>query len=384
MSGLDLGELRARPAQVWGAVRLVPLVRAEPIEDLRLHREVYGDSRDGDGEGATVAAERNASYTSYIPHGFVANWTGDGSPVASYGAQLSDGSRPVASASLPAPRKLVQRQRRHRAARGGTGPAGLRFLPLHLALDGYLALHFGGPSVVWEEWTRRAVRAGLSPRAETAYRGEEVAGLADALRIFEIHPGQCGVLVYVADALATAFVVPHPDAYRALHPSLVHHLYGELMYQYALYGGPVPEFTARIDGTHVASLKELRAAAEWCGRQWERQHEALMVAELLDASYDVRRVYRMGRFRLSRFLPPFALHRPQHIGEVICDQRGRVAYLMTFRLSDKQVRRGHVLRRLAAHDWHVGDTAASLRIEAPELVRRIRNLGFEGLLREHG
>ena len=53
----------------------------------------------------------------------------------------------------------------------------------------------------------------------------------------------------------------------------------------------------------------------------------------------------MGRFRLSRFLPPFALHRTQHIGETITDGKGRVAYLKTFRLSDKQVRRGHVLRR---------------------------------------
>ncbi|MFF2810448.1 hypothetical protein ACFVT2_25420 [Streptomyces sp. NPDC058000] len=381
MSRLDLGGLRARPAQVWGAVRLVPLVRDVPVEDLRLHREVYGG-----GGPATVAADRGAAYTSYIPHGFVANWTADGSPAASYGAQLSDGSRPVACAPLHFPRKLVQRQqqRGRRPARDGAGPAGLRFLPLHLALDGYLALHFGGPSVVWEEWTHRAVRAGLSPRAETAYRGEEVAGLADALRIFEIHPGQCGVLVYVADALATAFVVPHPDDYRALHPSLLHHLYGELMYQYALYGGPVPEFSARIGGEYVTSLGELRAAAERARQEWEAQHAELMAGELLDASYDVRQVYRMGRFRLSRFLPPFALHRPQHIGEVITDKRGEVAYLMTFRLSDKQVRRGHVLHQLAAHAWHVGDTAATLGIDAAELMRRVRHLGFEGLLREHG
>nr|WP_202488002.1 hypothetical protein [Streptomyces sp. SID8354] len=375
---MDLGGLRARPAQVWGAVRLVPLVRAEPIEDLRLHREVYGD-----GGPATVVADRRTSYTSYIPHGFVANWTADGTPAASYGAQLSDGSGPVDCAPLRLPRKLVQRQRGRRTGRGG-GPAGLRFLPLHLALDGYLALHFGGPSVVWEEWTHRAVRAGLSPRVETVYRGEEIAGLADALRIFEIHPDQCGVLVYVADAPATAFVVPHPDDYRALHPSLVHHLYGELMYQYALYGGPVPEFSARIAGEYVGSLGELRAAAERSRREWEAQHAGLMAAELLDGTYDLRQVYRMGRFRLSRFLPPFALHRPQHIGEVITDNRGQVAYLMTFRLSDKQVRRGHVLRQLAAHEWHVGNTAATMGIDAGELMRRVRHLGFAGLLREHG
>ncbi|MFI6771330.1 ARPP-2 domain-containing protein [Streptomyces sp. NPDC050355] len=380
MSGLDLSGLRARPAQVWGAVRLVPLVRAEPIVDLRLHRELYEDGP------ATVAADRNTSYTSYIPHGFVADWTSDGSPAAAYGSQLSDGRGPVDCAPLHFPRRLVQK--RGTAPGKGRSPGGpsggLRFLPLHLALDGYLALHFGGPSIVWEEWTRRAVRDGLSPRAERAYRGERVRGLDDALRVFEIHPGQCGVLVYVADALAAAFVVPHPDDYRALHPSLLQDLYGELMYQYALYGGPVPEFTARIAAEYITSLGELRSAAERRAREWEAQHADLMAGELLDESYDVRRVYRMGRFRLSRFLPPFALHRPQHIGELITDGKGRVAYLKTFRLSDKQVRRGHVLHRLAAHEWHVGRTAEAMGISGRELVRRVDHLGFQGLLKCFG
>ncbi|MEU9503791.1 hypothetical protein [Streptomyces sp. NPDC048196] len=390
MSRLDLSGLRARPAQVWGAVRLVPLVRAEPITDLRLHRELYEDGP------LTVRGERGTAYTAYVPHGFVANWTGDGSPAAAYGSQLSDERGPVVCAPLHLPRKLVQRRRgKEEGTRAGTGAAtgpgkgnasggpsgGLRFLPLHLALDGYLALHFGGPPIVWEEWTRRAVRDGLSPRAERAYRGEAIPGLDDALRVFEIHPGQCGVLVYVADALAAAFVVPHPDDYRALHPSLLQDLYGELMYQYALYGGPVPEFTLRIAAEYITSLAELRSAAERRQQEWEGQHAALMAGELLDETYEVRQAYRMGRFRLSRFLPPFALHRTQHIGETITDGKGRVAYLKTFRLTDKQVRRGHVLHRLAAHDWHVGRTAEAMGISGPELVRRVTHLGFEGLLK---
>ncbi|MEU9119264.1 hypothetical protein AB0C96_05290 [Streptomyces sp. NPDC048506] len=386
MSRLDLSGLAARPPQVWGAVRLVPLVRAEPIEDLRLHRELFEEGAIGSAAPAgpvTVRAGGGASYTAYVPHGFVANWTGDGSPAAAYGSQLSDEHGPVTHAPLHLPRKLVQRQRgKGRASGGGSG--GLRFLPLHLALDGYLALHFGGPSIVWQEWTRRAVRAGLSPRAERAYRGERMPGLDDALRIFEIHPGQCGVMVYVADALAAAFVVPHPEDYRALHPSLLQDLYGELMYQYALYGGPVAEFTARIAAEYVTSLAELRSAAVRQAQEWEAQHDGLMAAELLDASYDVRQVYRMGRFRLSRFLPPFALHRTQHIGEMITDGKGRVCYLKTFRLSDKQVRRGHVLHRLAAHDWHVGRTAEAMGIGGEELVRRVHHLGFEGLLKRNG
>ncbi|MFE1177403.1 hypothetical protein [Streptomyces sp. NPDC058773] len=375
MSRLDLSGLDVRPGQVWGAVRLVPLVRAEPVTDLRLHRELYEDGPE------TVRADSQTSCTSsYIPHGFVADWTGDGSPAAAYGSQLSDGGGPVVCAPLHFPRKLAQRRRgKGRPAGGSAGT--LRFLPLHLALDGYLALHFGGPSVVWEEWTRRAVYDGLSPRAERAYRGEAVPGLDDALRVFEIHPGQCGVLLYVADALAAAFVVPHPDDYRALHASLLQDLYGELMYQYALYGGPVAEFTTRIAAEYVTSLAQLRSAAERRQQEWAAQHAELMAGELLDESYEVREVYRMGRFRLARFLPPFALHRTQHIGEVITDGKGRTVYLKTFRLSDKQVRRGHVLHRLAAHDWHPGRTAEAMGITGEELARRIGRLGFEGLLK---
>ncbi|MEU8783287.1 hypothetical protein [Streptomyces sp. NPDC048637] len=374
MSRLDLSGLAARPAQVWGAVRLVPLVRAEPVTDLRLHRELYAD-----GPG-TVQADRRTSYTSYLPHGFVADWTGDGSPAAAYGSQLTEGRGPVVCTPLHFPRKLAQRRRGKGRPSGGSAGE-LRFLPLHLALDGYLALHFGGPPIVWEEWTRRAVYQGLTPRAERAYRGEAVPGLDDALRVFEIHPGQCGVLLYVADALAAAFVVPHPDDYRALHASLLQDLYGELMYQYALYGGPVPEFTTRIAAEYVTSLAQLRSAAERRQQEWAAQHAGLMAGELLDETYDVREVYRMGRFRLSRFLPPFALHRTQHIGEMITDGKGRVAYLKTFRLSDKQVRRGHVLHRLAAHEWHLGRTAEAMGITGGELARRITHLGFEGLLK---
>ena len=73
-----------------------------------------------------------------------------------------------------------------------------------------------------------------------------------------------------------------------------------------------------------------------------------MATGLLDSSYDVRRVYQMGDFTLSRFLPSFQLKRENHIGELITDRRGRTAYLKTFRLAENQIRRGYLLTRLAA------------------------------------
>ncbi|GAA3370698.1 hypothetical protein GCM10020367_18350 [Streptomyces sannanensis] len=370
MTRLDMTGLSARPAQVWGGIRLVPLVREEPLEGLRLRHEVYG-------QGYAAVDAGAATYVSYIPHGFVADWSGDGTQSASYGTQLSG---MYAEGGPPA---CVPLRFHHRMAKRGRGERLLRFLPLHLALEGYLALHFGGPTVAWDEWSQQAVRRGLSPRAEAAYRGAEVPGLADALRIFEIHPGQCGVLVYAADALAAAFVVPHPDDYRALHASLLEDLYGELVHQYALYTRPVPEFEARITGSaYVRTLADLRAAAQEQLRAWSEAHDTVFAGGLLDASYSFERVYRMGSNDLWRFLPPFTRGgQEQHIGETITDHKGRVAYLKTFRLSESQIRRGHLLRRLTQNDWQLTRTAEALGTTVEELARRIRAAGFESLLK---
>ncbi|MER7518047.1 ARPP-2 domain-containing protein [Streptomyces sp. NPDC126499] len=386
MTRIDLAGLRVRPAQVWGGVRLVPLVRDEPVEGLRLHREVYAHCGT-----ATVDVGDGTTYTSYIPHGLVADWSEPGTdpgtaPGAADGTGIGTRARGEAAAygtrlggGVPAAAVPVRRLARRRH-----GEPRLRFLPLHLALEGYLALHFGGPSVVWDEWSRQAVRRGLSPRAEAAYAGWQVPGLTEALRVFEIHPGQCGMLLYVADALAAAFVVPHPEDYRVLHPTLVEDLFGELVHQYGLYGGPVPEFTAALDGERVHSLAQLRAAADAQAREWAAAHDDLMARDLLGTSYAFERVYRAGRFGLYRFLPPFLRSgQEQHIGELITDHRGRTAYLKTFRLSEAQVRRGYLLRRLADCDWHPGRTAEALGTSYAELMARIRRAGLGELLEAH-
>ncbi|MFE0381195.1 hypothetical protein ACFW1M_37825 [Streptomyces inhibens] len=47
---------------MWGGIRLVPLVREEPITDLRLRRELFAD------EVLAVEAGRGTVHTSYISH----------------------------------------------------------------------------------------------------------------------------------------------------------------------------------------------------------------------------------------------------------------------------------------------------------------------------
>ncbi|WP_419994331.1 ARPP-2 domain-containing protein [Streptomyces boninensis] len=363
-SGLTTG-----PAQVWGAIRLMPLLRAQPIDDLRLYPVIYG------GPGVVDVGDGTV-YTGYIPHGLIADWTTDGTPAAAYGTQLADRVGPPEAMRLHFHRRMARRATKTR----------VRFLPLHLAMEGYLALHFGGPTILWEEWSRRAVARGLSPRAERTYAGDQIPDLEDALRIFEIHPGQCGVLVYAADALAAAFAVPHPDDYRLLHPTLVQDMFGELIYHYAHFVGPVRDFTARIDEGAIDSLAQLRAAAERQQSEWADFHDGMMAAGLLGGGtgtgtgYSFEQVRRMGRFRLQRFLPPFERQTEQHIGETITDTDGRIAYLKTFRLSENQVRRGHLLTSLAAHDWRIDATAAALGATPEELSSRVHRLGFGSLL----
>lgn len=380
MTGLTLTGLATRPAQVWGGVRLVPLVRERPIEDLRLDVRLF------DADHGVVQVGRRTAYFSYIPHGFVASWTGDGTPAAAYGTRLRDhtagdraGRRGRDGERDGTPRHMTLRFHRRMARRADKNR--LRFLPLHLALEGYLALHFGGPEIAWAEWSQRAVRNGLSPRVEEAYTGAAVRGLDDALRVFEIHPGQCGVLVYAADALAAAFVVPHPDDYRALHPTLVHDLYGELIYHYALLGGPVPDFRARIADAEIRSLADLRAHARRQREEWADFHDRVMAGALLGDDYTFQQVYRMGPFRLSRFLPSFQRQRENHIGEVITGPGGRLAYLKTFRLSENQVRRGHLLTRIAAADWNLAAAAEALGVTETQLGLRVEAAGFGHLLR---
>ena len=369
MAELDLNGLTTRAAQVWGGVRLVPLTRDEPITGLRLHARVHGDEPD------LVEVDRRRHYVSYIPHSFVATWTDDDTPVAAYGTQLKRDATveepPAHGMRLRFHRRMARRVERNR----------LRFLPLHMAVEGYLALHFGGPEVVWEEWSQRAVRRGLSPRVEEAYAGTEVEGLADALKHFEIHPGQCGVLVYVAGALAAAFVVPHPDDYRALHTTLLRDMYGELIHYYATLSTPAPRFDVRLPDD-VASLADLRAAAAREQAEWARFHDLTMADGLLGQGHAMSRVYRMGDYTLSRFLPAFRLKEENHIGELITDHGGRTAYLKTFRLSEAQIRRGHLLTNLAAHHWHLASTATALGITEPQLGLRLQAAGFGALLRE--
>ena len=365
---IALHGLELAPSQVWGGVRLVPLLRHHCPGDLRLSCRSYGD------DGTFVTLNDNSCYCSYVPHALIVSWSDDGLPVASFGGQVNrfDGkqikSGPI---SVRLMHRMARREDKHR----------LRFLPLNLAMEGFLALHFGGPDIAWEEYSRTALSDGLGCRSESTYSGYAIAGLADALRVFEIHEQQVGVLIFVADALASAFVVSHPDDYRALHQTLLEDFYGELIYHYGyLYPKPVRMETT-IDEQKIASLADIRQGLANMRTEWAA-FQAMMADGILERQVISRHVYRIGPFQLQRFMTELQLQQENHIGEAIVREDGTLEYLKTYRLSQTQVRRAHLLNQLATHAWNFSTTAKALHLTYEQFILRLEQAGFGYLVKE--
>jgi len=370
--GLALAGLEVAPAQVHGAIRLLPLLRRQVRGDLRLH------ARKGAAEISVVgtrglAAAPEVAYCAYVPHALVMEWDPAGQPIVAHGTALGQ-RRQLPSRARPVHlvHRMAKREDRNR----------LRFLPLHLALEGYLSLHFGGPDVIWSEYSREVLARGLSPRLERVHTGAVIEGLADALRVFEIHDDQVGVLIFVADALAAADVVPHPEDYRALHHTLLADLYGELLVHYGVLYDRVGELQPPLRPARVQSLADLRGAVAAQRRSWAEAAD-LLARGVLHRPLRWQEVHRAGPFRLRRFLGALDLDDENHIGEAIVRDDGALEYLKTFRLSAAQARRAFLLERLAANAWSLAATAESLGTTYADLLLRLRNAGFGYLLRPH-
>ncbi len=369
---LDLSGLTPRPPQSWGGVRLVPLVRRRPVSGIRLDARAVGETI------AVSTRERN-TLIGYVPHAYIATWTSDGSPAASYGTQLlRPQSEPhVAELGL---RRLVQRKRRK--PREDQAQNRVRFLPLALALDGLLGLEFGGSDIAWRYLSRAALRNGLSPRVEVSISGYAVPGLEEALRVFEIEDGQSGVLVYVADQLVSAFVTPHPADYRALHASLVLDQFGDVFYepgfQHAAPHGADSRLGTRLPD--VDSLAELRAALTAATDTWASGASGSWLGPDLFGVLMFDDMYQMGPFTLTRFLSSFTLDEPNHLGEAIVDDEGAVAYLHTYRLSGKQVRTGRLLSALREAEWNLPEVARVLDTDTDGVLRELAAIGLEGIV----
>ena len=381
---LDLQGLRIAPPQTMGAVRIVPLVRERFLaagaatgpnapRDLRITARDYGDSVAVVELGRNAPTDPGLKYVSFVPHGFIVSYTTDGSPVAAQGASFGPASETRKGRFV----RLMHRMVKQEPGVGAT--ARFRMLPLHLAMEGLLALHFNGPDILWSEYSQQAIRKGMDPRSERAVRGTWLPGLEEALRTFEILPAQVGVLLFVADALACAFVVPHPDDYRRLHGSLLHDFFGEILRDYAILYPHAPAAHAPLDGAGVTTLEDLARQVAQVRADW-RAYAELLSAGLLGRAVRVERVRTMGPFRLERFVPVFDPDVECHLGERMVREDGTLEYLKTYRLSAAQVRRAYLLDQLAAADWNMALAAEALRCSVTELAQRLVGAGFGFLL----
>lgn len=372
---VSLGDLRIGSPQVLGGIRLVPLLRDEVFEDLRLTRRKYGE------DVTVVRLPDDMNYYNYVPHALVADWTSDGTPAACYGTQIKSHKREKTSdgttqnfgfMTARVVNKLRARETKNR----------LRFLPLDIAMEGLLASHFGGPDIAWEEYSRSMMKHGLGSRSEQVYSGRWIEGLQDALRVFEIHPNQVGVLVFVADALASVFIVPHPHDYQELHSTLITDFFGELIYIYGFLGTENVYHPEPIDSNLVNSFDDLESELARVRSDWSQLH-ALMTTKLFDCTVHMEKVYKMGPFLMQRFITELDPKSENHIGESIVRSDGRIEYMKSYRLSGAQTRRAYLLKQLAECGWALDACAAKLNCTKNQLVFRLEKAGFGYILHQH-
>ncbi|NER94424.1 MAG: hypothetical protein F6J86_11370 [Symploca sp. SIO1B1] len=364
LANINLKGLEIAPSQVWGAIRLVPLLRRQIRTDLRLIKRNY------ESDLTVVSVKDNLKYFSYVPHGLVLTWSDDGSPVAAIGGQLLTKGKEFACG----PMKV---QLLHRMAKR-EGKNALRLLPLHLAMEGFLSMFFNGPTIAWSEYSKKVFSQGLSPRVEWSIGGKAITQLEDALRLFEIHEHQVGVLLFVSEILASAFIVPTPDDYRALHTSLLEDFYGETFYYHGLYG-TASNLVASIDESRINNLNDLNQALKQIRADWSA-FQGFMADDLLQRSIHAKRIYTAGGFSLQRFMTDLSRTQNNYIGEAIVDNLAHLQYLKIYGLSAAQTKRAYLLQQLAAYDWDLERTARAQNDTLEQLVYRIEKAGLGYLL----
>jgi hypothetical protein len=355
--------LRPGPSQVFGGVRMLPLLRDLIRDDVRLFRQPLSTVGVIPTDNKPIQDSKSI-YCSFVPHALVLAANAQEVEV-SRGLQILEGKKQHQSVTVF-----------HRMAKREAG--GLRFLPQHLAFEGYISQHFDAPDYLWPEYTKAAARRGLQSRSETVWPGHAVCGLQDALRMFEIHDGQVGVAVFVCDALAEIFVVPHPNDYRALHKTLVEDAYADLIVQYSRYA-LASEVPFVMDESRVSDTATLRASFAAAKGAMLSSEQVLL--QHLPATLPAEKIRDHRGLTMMRVMPHIDLDLENHIGEALTYADGDVAYLKTYRLSGAQAKRAFVLQALAKNNFHLRRTAESLQQSIRDFADRLDAAGFSYLFK---
>ena len=344
-STFQLKGYQLRPAQCWGSVWLVPIVRESNTPgDLRLSSMEHERS-------VVDSTHKNTNFFSYMPSAYVLKWSPDGTAVSTDEPHLhTKGS--VTSG------ELWKR----------TGKTQMGFLPQCLAIEGFLVQHFGGPKIGWLDFHREVRRGNLGVRSELTVPGWFLKGVNEALRIFEFAPDQVGSALFVDGKLINCFICPHPSDYARLHYSLLTDLYPMYLVHYGYLREGKPNFS--MDVQKVNDLSTLRQEYEQAmGRALEQ--EALRLDVLLNRPLESKILYKAGPFQVQRFIVELDTESDNYCGEVILRDKSQIEYLKLYHLSRAEMRRLRILRALSANGWDFSKAAADLNTDGSEGVGRM-------------
>lgn len=363
-AGLEKSRIQTLAGQHWSAIRLVPLIRAEPRYDLRLYQQQFPPN-----EWAVVDLNPRLQYSCFSPHGMIVDWESDGTPVVSAGAQLGKADGKVWK-GLPVRqlKRLVKKQKDGR----------VRLLSLDLAIAGFLATYFKAPETLWPEFYSKKIESkGLSPRSMWAYSGAALWGLEQALRTFEKHPQQVGMMLFVADAPAAVVLYPNPADYARVHRGLLSDMFSQTLVDYALYHSEVQDHMAAAP-LQAQSWAELRQAVQQM-RSELHDFQFWMGETLLQTPLRSEVVRKMGPFTLQRFISAPEADQA-FAGECIEDQ-GALLYLKLMILPQEQQAQLELLDLLQAHDWNPNAAAQARQWSETRLIQRLFKAGLGDMVR---
>lgn len=368
---LGLSSFLTAPPQSFGAMTLIPVLRKDPSSDLRI-KTLLGAQQE---EAPKEEGGKSARYA-YVPHGLIIDWTEDGSPVVAFGTQIFlEGE----SSARKAPEmRAVNLVHAHVGGRAQNNP---RFAPMELTMEGFVSFLFGANRETWREYAEEILQGEVIPRWEWSTRGRPHPALEDAFRAFEIHEEQTGILLFIEEEFASAFITPHPEDYRVLHHTLLEDVYGGALVRFGRRLSTSDAFSIEAPGETIRSLEQMRislksAKARWSVLRNQAPHKSFERQVFLGASEKV------GPFTRRSFMSALSMQTEGVLGEVIQRDSGRVEYVKTYRLSKGEAQRTYFVESLARNNWNLKATASSLGISEAQLASRLQRAGFSYLLKD--
>jgi hypothetical protein len=352
------------PPQVFGHIRLVPLIRTQFRTDLRI--ATYPRTHQGDYK----------SPTGYLPHSMVLAWGEKGVAETCWGTQLIQ----LDPESVGAYDEIRRSELPY--FKGNVADMGhLNMIGWNLALEGLLALYQRSPDWLWPEYARDVQRLGSWARLDLGYHGSEIHGLMESLRMVERCTNQCGMILFVANTLTSLCLTSHPDDYQQIHHGLVMESYGELIRHYSRYPSWEDDEAPIICPEKVHSLEDLEREVELLRSYWS-DLSLWMGQELFHKKLRTDRVAHLGKFRLLRFATEWEINGGNFVGEMIHDSTKNIQFLKAYRLSRVQTERAIVMEKLIKCHWDLNQTARVLELKNKEaLCKRMTKLGLGYLLR---